>query len=832
MASVKIKVSLGYFTLTVLAALIIWVTYSEILHYSTEKVDFNPVNNKFIYINNILTNLYQAEGLERSYVQTRQKSQYQDYLKLMDTIGSQIDTLALMVNSPIQQMHTDSIKKLLKVKQQNLKELSVIKKKNSSTAHYQQALNKLISEKDSVSHFMTVYRNVSTNRDSVYVKQKKKKFFERLANVFASQNTLDSNLQVQTIQSVRIDSLIDPINPIDTIAGFITSVMSEIRADSLAFDKRLKLKEQEVLANDRTITLQLRQMLSNIENEELSTSFQKVREQQSRVEKKTWLIIFVGGFALVTIIFFLVNILRDITKSQHYRQSLEEAKAYTELLLKSKEQFMLSLTHDLKSPLTSIIGFTGIMQDDGGVTAPHQKYLQNISKASTHILNLINSLLDLARLETGKLTIDRIHFNLKPLIDDIVEGFRPQANAKKIDLQLQFNTLKPTFYLSDPMRITQILGNLISNAIKFTEKGKVLVTVTDGETLGKIDQIRIDVVDTGIGISKENCERIFEEFARVSTTRQYEGTGLGLTITQKLIRLLGGTISLESKTDQGSHFTIVLPLEKSDQVTDKSPQILRVHKQAEKRDFSGKKVWLVDDDVTLLEMTTAVLNSAGMDVHSFHDPEMAINCFEKGCADLLITDIQMPGISGVELLKQILIINGGPITAIAVSGSSLEAEEHAVFSAFVQKPFQPQTLLNAISGQLSNYTVDDQPLEKVYSPHDGYNLKQIASFVEGDPEGLMQILVSFINTGKQNATLFRKYLHDRNDHAISELSHKMLSLFRQLEANELVELLSQLEHNDFARADNAQFYNCGNLAIEKIDTLLNTIQKEENICID
>ena len=832
MASVKIKVSLGYFTLVILAALIIWVSYSEILHYSTEKVDFNPVNNKFIYINTILTNLYQAEGLERSYVQTRQKAQYQDYIKLMDTISMQIDTLALMVNSPIQQMHTDSIKKLLVVKQQNLKELSAIKKNNSSTAHYQQALNKLIIGKDSIRPYMTVYRNVSTNRDSVYIKQKKKKFFERLANVFATQNTADSNLRVQTIQSVRVDSLIDPVNPVDTIAGFITAVMAEIKNDSIATESRLKLKEQEILANDRTITLQLRQMLSNIENEELINSFQKVRVQQSRVEKKTWLIILVGAFALVTIIFFLVNILKDITKSQHFRQRLEEEKAYTELLLKSKEQFMLSLTHDLKSPLSSIIGFTGIMQDEGGVSPRYKKYLQNISKASSHILNLINSLLDLARLETGKLIIDHIPFSLKPLMDDIVEGFRPQAIAKNIDLQFQFNITPSVVYVNDPMRITQILGNLISNALKFTEAGKVTITVSAVESSEKSDLVQIDVADTGIGISEENTRRIFEEFERVATSRQYEGTGLGLTITKKLINLLKGTISLESKAGEGSHFSIVLPFEKGEHPAVKLPQPIVGQNQATIKDTAGKKVWLIDDDETLLEMTSAVLNTAGFEVHAFCDPEKAIDSFEKGCADLLVTDIQMPKINGFEVLKKILIINKEPITAIAISGIKMEEKDFAGFSAFVQKPFQPKTLIDAISGQLQG-TLANEPKEGlVYSWHNGYNLNQFAAFAEGDPESLMQILVSFIKTGKQNALLFRQYLYDENDHALSELSHKMLSLFRQLEANDLVELLSQLEHNDFAAKSNKEFYLCGNLAIEKIDALLTTIQKEENISIE
>ncbi|NEW84379.1 MAG: response regulator [Mariniphaga sp.] len=586
------------------------------------------------------------------------------------------------------------------------------------------------------------------------------------------------------------------------------------------------------MANDRTITMQLRQMLSNIENEELSNSFQKVREQQNRVEKKTWLIILVGGFALVTIIFFLVNILRDITKSQHYRKSLEEAKAYTELLLRSKEQFMLSLTHDLKSPLSSIIGFTGIMQDEAGVSPQHQKYLQNISVSSAHILNLINSLLDLARLQTGKLTIDCIPFSLKPLMDDIVEGFRPQAIAKNIDLQFQFNLPPTVVYVSDPMRITQVLSNLISNAFKFTETGKISIIVSAIKSFEKTDQVKIEVIDTGIGISEENTRLIFEEFARVASTRQYEGTGLGLTITQKLIHLLKGTINIISEVGKGSHFIIVLPLEKGEQLAVVTPKITVDQSKEAKAEIIGKKVWLIDDDETLLEMTSAILNSAGMEVHAFSDPETAIRSFEKGCANLLITDIQMPVINGFEVLKQILIKNEGHIAAIAISGSNMEEKEFAGFSAFIKKPFQPQALIQAISGQLKIATIIDQKESSGYSRHNGYNLRQFAAFAEGDPEILTQILVSFIKTGKQNALLFRQFLHAESDHELSELSHKMLSLFRQLEANDLVVLLSQLEHKDFASLHHKEFYLCGKMAIEQIDELLQTIQKEENIHID
>ncbi len=828
--SVKIKIFLGYFTLVILVSLIIWVIFSEILHYSREKVDFNPSNNKFIYINTILTNLYQAEGLERNYSQTGQIKHYQDYLELMRTISLQIDTLALMVNNPIQQMHTDSIKKLFNIKQQNLKELNDIKRTNTSIARYQQGLKKIPAVKDTLEHFSKVYKNIVTNRDSVYVKQKKKKFFGRLADVFSSQKKSDSSLHVVTSHSVKIDSLIDKANPADTIVGLITSIMNEIRDESVVVETRLHRKEQDVLDNDRTITIQLRQMLSYIEKDELYNSFDKVRNQQIRIEKATVLIIFIGSFALISIIFFLVNILRDISKSQHYRQNLEVAKAYSESLLKSKEQFMLTLTHDLKSPLNSIIGFAGLMEKDTNeVSAQHKKYLEYINKASKHILKLINDLLDLARLETGKLTIDQIPFNLSLLLDGIVEAFRPQALAKNIDLELEFNISPTSTYISDPVRITQIMSNLISNAIKFTEKGKVTIRISTVESTEKRDRICMAVIDTGIGISEENIHRIFEEYARVTDTKkQYEGTGLGLTITQKLIHLLQGTIKLDSIKGEGSQFTIILPLEKELQKEDIPETVLEPDQEATAV-FAGKRVWLVDDDKTLLEMTSIILRSAGMEVHDFNDPQKSIDFYTKGSADILITDIQMPELSGVEVLKQIQKKNGGQIKAIAISGSNSDDNKFPGFSAFIPKPFEAKTLLAAISGlQIEIPVTEKLNSIPIYSKN-GYNLEQFAAFAAGDAESFNQILVSFVTTGKQNASLFSQYIQEENSKGISELSHKMLTLFRQLEAKDIVDLLVQLEQKDLASLDNTHFYFVGRSALEKIEKLLQTIQQEENI---
>jgi len=831
MEPVKVKVFLGYLTLLLLASSIVWVIYSEILRNSTDPSDINPANNKFLYINNILTNLYQAEGLERSYAITGQQIHYRDYLKLMDKISLQIDTLAAKLNNPIQQIHTDSIKKLLKVKQQNVKELASIKKKNTSSARYQQAIKKLEIVNDSISDPVKVYKNIVTNRDSVYTKQKKKKFFERLINAFAAQDRTDSTLHVKTTESVQIDSLVAPTNTIDTITSYVTAIVTEMRDETKAAELRLNKKEQEILANDLTLTVQLRQMLTNIENEELISSYQRVRIQQSNLEKTTWQIILVGAFALVTLIFFLINILNDITKSQHYRQGLEKAKAYSESLLKSKEQFMLSLTHDLKSPLNSIIGFTEMISKDVPVTSQHHKYLQNISKASEHIRKLVNDLLDLARLETGKLTIESLPFNLKILIEDIIDGFRPQAKTKNIDLKLEFNINQAANYISDPVRITQVLGNLISNAIKFTEEGSVTVKVSAQQISDKSHQVTIDVIDSGIGISKENKELIFEQFARVTANKkQYEGTGLGLTITQKIILLMQGTIQLESKLGEGSHFIVVLPLQKTDQLIEIPFQANNSSFKPEFQNNGSGVVWIIDDDLTLLEMTSAVLKSTGMQVESFDDPQKALNAYTKGCADLLIMDIQMPVMNGVELLKRIQEKNEGPVLAIAVSGMDAGQNVSPGFSAYIQKPFHPKTLIDVVLGQHIGGRKTDSRQALTISNSNGYNLDQLAAFAAGDPDSFKEILCSLIHTGKENIALLRQYIEQEDKDNLAALSHKMLTLFRQMEATDIVELLSRLEHVNM-NSDNSQYFLWGKLALEKIEVLMQTIEKEEHIAM-
>jgi len=841
MGNVKLKVFLGYITLVILASLTVWIIYSEILTDQLQNADTTPANRKIMYINTILTNLYQSEALGRNYAQTGQMKQYRDYKKLMDTISFQIETLAQMTHNPVQQMHTDSIKKLLARKQQNLRELTAIKRASSPAARFQQAIEKLTTGKDSIvklardsaNQQVKINKTVTTNYDSVYVKQKKKKFFERVANVFSTKKGKDSALYVSVNQTVELDSLINAASPADSIADYFKEIVEEIRDENLVIEKRLKQKERQVLENDLIISMQLRQMLSHVENAELVSSFQQIRAQQNNIRQATWLIILLGTLSLFTIIFFLINILKDLTKSKHYRLSLEKANAYSESLLRSKEQFMLSITHDLKSPLSSIIGYTGLIEENISNSTKKQ-YLRRIRQASDHILRLINDLLDLARLDSGKLAIEKLPFNLKSLISDTIENFRPEAIEKKIDLNFEYNTSSVAFK-SDPVRVTQILVNLISNAVKFTEEGAVTIRVSASRFSDKSDHVSIEVSDTGIGIPQQKINAIFEEFGRItSPVKQYEGTGLGLTITKKLVQLLHGSVRVKSTPGKGSHFTVMLPLERERSTgiesTPASAGVLSVDPSGNLKD---KKVWLVDDDQALLEMTARVLESSGLKVFSFNHPQKAIREFTPGCADFLITDIQMPEINGFEVMKQIREKNGAPVTAIAMSGQKIEEKQWNGFSAFVQKPFTPGALLAVLGGRQNNTNEIPDPSQKNVTgldhPQRQYNLQQIAAFASDEPDSLRQILISLLESGQQNILLFRKYIQEENEAAISELSHKMLPLFRQLEAGSIVGLLSILEQKGAPGASQGQWYAHATSALEKIEKLLTVIQREEGL---
>lgn len=806
--SIKLNILAGYFALVLIATATVWIIYSETIKLTDNEVDISPVRDKIFIINSILTNLYDAEGLERSYLLTGNSRHFSKYNELMDSISVQVKTLGMDTTNLYQKNHTDSIQNLLGKKRQNLEELIAAKNAGSSEKIYERAMVRLAANQDSIDQLLNIYKTITTSKDSIIVKQTRKKFFERLVNVFSPQEKPDTTLKIVINESLQIDSIMDVFNPADSVAQLLTTVIEEIREESKVFETQLLKKEREILENDQTITLQIRQMLAQLENEELLRSLKKVEQQQSHIQNITTKVIFLGAVALIIVVVFIILILNDITKSHLYRKNLEKEKAYSEALLKSKEQLMMSITHDLKSPLSSIMGFSKLIST-AEYNERQKNYLRNIETSAEYILRLINDLLDFARLESGRLKIEKIKFNFAGIMEEVITGFYPLARSKNLWLEVDLKNLPDTDYLSDPVRIKQVLNNLISNAIKFTEKGGVNVNCSVAETKDLKDFIKIEVTDTGIGISDENLENIFEEFSRGSLNgnSKYEGTGLGLAISKKIIELLDGQIQVESKNNEGSRFTIFLPLKRQNSMfkgDDKLTERETVQvKDSTKYSMNGEKVLLIDDDPVLLGMTAEMLNTAGIRVEAFTSQFDALSALKKEKFKILITDILMPQMNGFELLSFYRQNNQNGF-AIAVTGESHDSQIYieAGFDSVIKKPFTPNELLSQIYSRLNsnkNSTPEIENKNAISSVN--YNIKGITAFTNGDPDSVKNILISFIQSTNENLKQFNQHLQNENPDELSELAHKMLAMFRQLNAVAVAKQLAVLEENNFKKPD-------------------------------
>lgn len=830
--SVKTNVFLGYLSLVLIAAITVWAMYSEMIKLTENRVDIQPVNTKIFLVNSVLTNLYQAEGFERTYLQTKNRKHYQAYIQLMDSVQQQIDSLGIIASSRSQYLHADSIQLLLAKKRENFKELVALKNAGTAEELYQKSMLRLAADRDSIYQIPSISKTVTISKDSILIKKKKKRFFERIANVFSPQEKADSTLKVVVTQTTQIDSILDVFNPADSVAEFLSLVMEDIKNESIVLKNKLIRKEQEILENDKVIMLKIRQMFIRFENEVINTSLQQVERQQGAIRNMTWLVILLGAFALLVIVGFLFLILKDITRSQLYRQHLEKEKAYSETLLKNKEQLMLSITHDLKSPLSSIIGYSHLIGREDMAPVP-RRYLENIDQSASYILRLINDLVDFVRLETGRLKIENTRFNLKILLKEVVDGFYPLAEKKNVELHLHEKLPSDDTFFSDPVRIKQILGNLVSNAIKFTDSGRVEVMCALHKTKDAKVWIEFTVKDTGIGISSENTKIIFDEFARVSSQdgRQYEGTGLGLTITKRMVELLGGEILLESRYGKGSRFTVRLPLQRPSETAKSSkPAIKKIHTGAPMDTLCDRQVLLVDDDAVLLDMTTAVLQTNKLKVTALTDPREAMTAACNNSFDLLITDIQMPRMNGFELLTFFKKHNRNA-KAIAVSGKAANAAdfENAGFSAFIEKPFLPEVLVKVVGAVLKGERVTPENCDVDYKGDSDYSLETIKAFASDDPETMRDILVSFIETTAQNVELFRMHLRNQDIKALSQLAHKMLPLYRQLKVDKVVKPLVRLEQHPFDEEHKSEWQQTGEAALKNVITLLEKISNDHQL---
>lgn len=803
MFSTSFKIVIGYILLVGLLIGAFTYTMQQMNLLTTPTSLRDQLDHRRHITHRIISQLYDAESIGQT-LRTGNLNEYYHYLKAMKEVNASIDTLETILTDTLQQARLDTVRTLLQNKQWNMYAVLEAMRNTPTDQIYQEQLDSLIAQQDSLLSTPHIRRKVITHHNSYTIHHKKKGFFKRLADVFAPGKE-DSTQVSNVIQEEYTDTLDEVYSPIDTISSMITGIQHKVFQTRQKETEMLNTRISSLRVIGSGLSQRVNQLLENIEHDEQEAARTKLmQEEEIRKEAaETMAKIAIAAFVLVLV--FSIVIARDITRNNHYRRELEKAKSYAENLLIAREKLMLTITHDIKAPAGSIIGYIDLLirlVND----RRQQFYLSNMKSSAQHLLALVTSLLDYHRLEAGKMDLHPVAFNPHELLTDIYNSFLPLAEKKQLQLDFKEKLPETLTLEGDPFRIRQIVENLLSNALKFTAAGGITL---QAEYHG--NQFVFCVSDTGCGMTASEQERIFKEFTRLSSAQGQEGFGLGLSITRKLVELLLGRIDIESAPGKGSTFKVSMPLPSISPKPapgSKEPAITlpKIH----------LRIAIIDDDRIQMHLTEAMLHNAAEEVKGFkvetvccEQPEELIEQLKNRTFDLVFTDIQMPAMNGFELLHHLRNQNFAqaqsiPVIAITARGDMNENDFlQKGFAGMLQKPFNQSELKKVVKNALPHLTVSDNipdtsPVQKEAhetSPHTDqpYNFSPLTAFSEDDPEAAKEILRTFAQETQKNMEKLQTAISNKDMEALCATAHKMLPTFLMIEAQKAIPMLKWLE---------------------------------------
>ena len=788
-------VILGYCILVALAITGFVRIYYEVIKSHRQSIDKSMLRQELIDLNNTLTTMYQAEGTASLLAFADNEKLKLEYDSLTQCVFDQIDSLRAISTDTIIGLSLDSLSVLLMKKHDNALEMFELIKKTDKNIIEEFNKRTIISHND-VGKLSTLLANISQEKeDTVQVVAQKKSFLQRLGNVF-NPNSQESVTQISKSTITETAELTTPLI-VDTIIDFFSQINKQALRKNSAIIRQLISHQHDMYIIKELTTFQINKIMETLQERDYQTNIVLLNEKNSSLKQSSKLVAIVGISALVVAVFFMSWTLQSLNKARKLQKSIQEAKKHAEKLLLSREQLIYTITHDIKAPLSSIIGFLDLMEED----KPSQKqqyYINNMHSSTSHISDLVRNLLDFHSIEKEQPLITHIAFLPSLIIHNIYDSFLPLAQKKKITFEIKSTLVESKVYLSDPYYIRQIVNNLLSNAIKFTpELSRILLATSIDEQ----NHWTISVKDSGPGIDSEDQSKVFDEFVRLSkTSKEVEGTGLGLTISKKLATLLGGTIELESKIDAGCNFTLNIPLSPV-----KEDTFLEYYTLS---DASSPQILFVDDDKVQLNLFSELMKKENQSCICCSSATEALNILLNKPFDVIFTDIHLPDMEGFELIKRIKEFGNPQITTIPVIAFSAGCQKTeseiitAGFSGFLLKPFNVQQLMGIIEKYTSHKRISDE----TYQEDDEFGWHNIMAFVSGDQEAAIKVIDSFIEETNKDKEVLESAFRKNNKEVIKQVSHKMLTLMKMVSAQEIIELLTDFGNGAITKEKKETFF--------------------------
>ena len=709
------------------------------------------------WVNRFTKNVHEAQNAANLYAFTEQAKYKKQFNAARDKLFAQADSLALFeVRDDNKQMVND-INKLIKSKGRLSNELSRQFHDFNPLAEFDRTIDDYIPPKPEEEIVVT-----TVSKDTIIRVPKavaKKGFWGRVGNVFYPEEEGDSivHLTIEKTDTVRIqqhhpDSL--------KILADLRVLSNKAKMEYWNKIKEYENKTQELVKADNQLSEQISSLLIRLNQEILDSTITEIEKSEVLIKENTQTSILIGAVTLILIIVFVILIISDVNKGYRARRAAEEAKRKTEEIMESRHKLLLSVSHDIKAPLSSIMGHVELMDNTG-----NEKDISSIKQSADHILNLLNNLLEYSSLEQGKLQVSKETFDIGNLCEEIAEMFAPIAQHKNLQFSLENSIDSNTMLNSDKLKIRQILTNLISNGIKYTLEGSVTFKARLGRNL-----VVFDVIDTGMGIPEDQREEVFKPFARIESYNQFaEGSGYGMTVVKGLIDLLGGEINIESEVGKGSHFEVRLPVEVvHDMENDGTGQA----------NTKSLNILIVDDDNTLLSVIGNMLQRLGHQAiacRSKNDIEGAVA--QIADYDYILTDREMGAMSGNDILH-LFKEKDASLPVILMTGRieyTTEKAKEEGFDGFLQKPFN----MKQLETLFGNVTAEEGTIEVSTQFSDDF--PAFCQMMGDDEEAIRQILTVFAQSTGDDLVLMNTLIEESKFVEAQDLCHKMLPMFTQLE---------------------------------------------------
>ena len=772
----------GYVLLIAVCVLAVGYVYRVVVRFSSPDGSYVLLQTRHSAVNRTLYHLYQAESYGQLMIAGYQSYEAR-YKREMRTVRGCIDSLRSLAGGrdSLQTMRLDSITRLLADKERRTMSLRRTIRGGSTASLLDKNIRDLIGPQQGIVADTTPFRRV-VKQDTMTVPRSKRRFLQRLGDLF-SPSQADSSVVISRRE------LVAPVVPVesvkDTIALVLRALQDSVTSNRLGIYDRAWQEGLRLSYSNDLINTKIYRLIMDFEAEDTAFLMRRIERTEAFRRRSSRVLGGVTVGAVVLVLLFVGMLWRDISRSNRYRRELEQANRDKEALLAAREKLMLAITHDIKAPLGSVMGYIDLLSR---LTADKRQelYLHNMKESSEHLLALVNSLLDFYRLDINKIEVNRVAFSPAQLFETIRAGFAAAAAAKGLELRLEAEPDAARTVTGDAFHIRQIADNLVSNALKFTNKGSVTIRADVRQ-----GRLVFSVRDTGRGIGREEKERIFGEFVRLSSAQGVDGFGLGLSIVDRLVKLLEGTISLESRLGEGSRFIVSVPVGEAGA---ESAAVSEAGEPAPPQ--PGLRVLLVDDDPLQLEMTAAMCRRAGIGAECCPYPEYAAKLVADGRFDLVLTDIQMPSADGFSVLKAVRGVDPA-LCVIAVSArGELEAADFTArgFAGCLRKPFTYSELIAVIRASCGGAVPEaDEPAASETS---GLNFDPLTAYAGDDAGAARSILTSFAEQTAANCAALEKAVESGDAPSVKALSHKMLPIFTMLGAAEVADTLRRAETHE------------------------------------